>query len=180
MTTRNPWAGAILRVGDGRGFVIEVDGTRYVITAAHCLPSFPPCLSFAHAHETAYKNLIGPLGQEPHVWADCHFVDPIADIAVLGPLDNQAMPDEAETWDQLIDNAGVLPISDLAEDAIVRLLFLDGEWHKADAMHRGGKGGIWLTDAAADFQGGMSGSPIMTVDGSACGVFVVSSGDDAK
>jgi hypothetical protein len=34
---------AVLQVGGGRGFVVEVNGDRYVITAAHCLPFFPPC-----------------------------------------------------------------------------------------------------------------------------------------
>jgi hypothetical protein len=39
---------AVLRVGDGRGFVVSSRNSiggheRIVITAAHCLPSFPPC-----------------------------------------------------------------------------------------------------------------------------------------
>ena len=28
---------AVIRVGDGRGFIVEHDGHRYVITASHCL-----------------------------------------------------------------------------------------------------------------------------------------------
>jgi hypothetical protein len=36
---------AIVAVGDGRGFVVQVDEHRYVITAAHCLPDLPPARS---------------------------------------------------------------------------------------------------------------------------------------
>jgi hypothetical protein len=85
---------AVLKVGGGRGFVVELGDDRYVITAAHCLPSFPPCLSFSDVSERTYKALLGPLGQEPTVWAECVFVDPIGDIAVLGAPDGQELPDE--------------------------------------------------------------------------------------
>jgi hypothetical protein len=42
--------GAIVTVGGGgRGFVVEGKGylgssERYIVTAAHCLPFFPPCM----------------------------------------------------------------------------------------------------------------------------------------
>jgi hypothetical protein len=39
--------------------------------------------------------LLSPLGAEPHVWAECLFVDPVADLAVLGPVDGQELYDEA-------------------------------------------------------------------------------------
>ena len=55
---------AVLKVGDGRGFVVEAGSDRYIITAAHCLPFFPPCMSFSHTHEKTYEKLIGPLGQD--------------------------------------------------------------------------------------------------------------------
>jgi hypothetical protein len=33
---------AVVRVGDGRGFVVSAgDDDRYIITAAHCLPKHP-------------------------------------------------------------------------------------------------------------------------------------------
>jgi hypothetical protein len=41
---------AVVRVGDGRGFIVGLDDTgmleRFVITAAHCLPHLPPACSF--------------------------------------------------------------------------------------------------------------------------------------
>ena len=90
---------AVLRVGDGRGFVVERRShlgwnERIVITAAHCLPRLPPpyehLLQLPTPHparyldEETYQHLLGPLGIEPTVWATCLFLDPVADIAVLG------------------------------------------------------------------------------------------------
>jgi hypothetical protein len=42
---------AVVRVRDGRGFVVEGERSRLVITAAHCLPQFPPCAGFSHLEE---------------------------------------------------------------------------------------------------------------------------------
>jgi hypothetical protein len=32
---------ALIRVGEGRGFVVQTDQARHVIIAAHCLPKIP-------------------------------------------------------------------------------------------------------------------------------------------
>ena len=89
-TQQHRWAGlahAVLRVGDfGRGFVVQRYGDRrirehIVLTAAQCLPFLPS--SRAHLGERIYKWVLGPLGLETAVWADCQFIDPIANIAVL-------------------------------------------------------------------------------------------------
>src|SRR5262249_32119348 len=71
---------AVLRVGDGRGFVVAGadESYRYVITAAHCLPWLPPCMSFSKLEEcSAYQGLLGRLDGAITVWAECAFVDPI-------------------------------------------------------------------------------------------------------
>jgi hypothetical protein len=86
--------GSVVKVDDGRGFVIAVGDKRYVITAAHCLPSLPPPILARHLEEETYPGLIGPLGEDPSVTAACVFIDQMADIAVLGEPDNQAMSDE--------------------------------------------------------------------------------------
>ena len=74
---------AVLTVGHGRGFVVEHkirQGTeRLVITAARCLPDFTPRNAFAYTEQRTYKTLLGPLGADATVWAECLFVDPIAD-----------------------------------------------------------------------------------------------------
>src|SRR5215471_9157363 len=72
---------AVLRVGEGRGFVVEhklkLGTERLVITAAHCLPHFTPRNAFAYTEERTYKALLGPLGADATVWAECLFVDPV-------------------------------------------------------------------------------------------------------
>jgi hypothetical protein len=35
--------------------------------------------------------MLGPLDGEPSIWAECLFVDVIADLAVLGPPDKQEL-----------------------------------------------------------------------------------------
>jgi hypothetical protein len=85
--------GAVIRVGDGRGFVVERARQRLVLTAAHCLPHLPPANPMSHTEERTYEALLGPLGAEPTVWAECLFADPVADIAILDGPDNQALFD---------------------------------------------------------------------------------------
>ena len=79
---------AVVRVGDGRGFVSECLNwhgrpERIVITAAHCLPKLPPCHLTSLYNDRTYK-LLGPLGGDLTAWAYCLFADPTVDIAVLG------------------------------------------------------------------------------------------------
>jgi hypothetical protein len=82
---------AILRVGDGCGFIVQGKLDRYVITAARCLPHLPWAQAAASSAEgLTYERLLGSLGAEPAVPVECLFVDPIADIAVLGSPDDQA------------------------------------------------------------------------------------------
>jgi hypothetical protein len=67
---------AIVKVGDGRGFVVQgARERRYVITAAHCLPHLPPAFGHSYLEERTYPRLLGPLADEPTIWAECLFVD---------------------------------------------------------------------------------------------------------
>src|SRR5262252_6320371 len=78
----------VITAGSGRGFVVDGAGERLVITAAHCLPFLPPAPSFFEPKERIFGPLIARLGDEPRAWAVCRFVDPVADIAVLGSPDH--------------------------------------------------------------------------------------------
>jgi hypothetical protein len=166
---------SILRVGEGRGFVVEdADNDRLVITAAHCLPLFPPCASASSLEERTYQALLGPIGQKAIVWAECFFVDPIGDIAVLGPPDSQELSEQWEAYDALMKKLIPLPIGGAPRDGQGWLLSLDGHWFRCDVQQHGGP--LWISNAAEGIVGGMSGSPILTYDGTAIGVLCTSGG----
>ena len=132
-SVRNELTNSVLRVGGGRGFVVRCrdavkpEGVnRLVITAAHCLtvPKHhlytstpePPCLPAAHAGrhaaECTYDNLLGPLGAECRVMAECLSVDPISDIPVLGAPDDQTFAEAFETYLALVNSVKPLTIAD--------------------------------------------------------------------
>jgi hypothetical protein len=79
---------AIIKVGDGRGFLVAAGPRigRCVITAAHCLPHLPPPHPASYTAERTYTKLLGGLDEECAIWAECLFVDPVADVAVLCAL----------------------------------------------------------------------------------------------
>jgi hypothetical protein len=185
-------ARAVLRVGDGRGFVVErrVDlGVEpIIITAAHCLPRLPPpyehLLALPAPHlarylgEETYERLLGPSGAEPTVWATCLFVDPIADIAVLGQPDNQALSRQADAYDRLVKAMEPMAVADAPAQGVelvpggaaARVLSLGGEWIEGRVLRRGG----WLKFQPPEtFVSGMSGSPIINTAGAAIGVVSV-------
>lgn len=109
------WSKSVITVSKegGRGFVIEHHGTRYVLTAAHCLPKLPPAHPWSYTEERTFQDLLAPLGETPTVWAECLFVDPVADIAVLGQPDNQALGDQADAYDELVGWAVPMPVGEL-------------------------------------------------------------------
>ncbi len=169
---------SVVRVGRGRGFVVQGSDDRFVITAAHCLPHFPPCASASFTEERTYWDLLGPLGGRATVWAECLFVDPIGDIAVLRSPDNQVLWNEAEKYESLTATVEALPVSDAPKHGPALLLSRAGRWFGCIAEHFGGP--LWLRAAAQAIVGGMSGSPILANDGSAIGVLCTSSGSGRK
>jgi hypothetical protein len=135
----NTWLRSVVSVDGGRGFVIETkDQGRLIVTASHCLERggesyLPPPVSFSHLEE----RLIGPLGGEQTVWAECLFVDPVADLAVLGSPDRQELWEEAVAYDALVEAAVPLKLGTLPFTAERHALFPVAEsdaWlpHSAD------------------------------------------------
>jgi hypothetical protein len=173
----------VLRVGNGRGFVVSCRGyagceERIVITAAHCLPSLPPRHPAVSLAERTYPTLLGPLGAKPTVWAECLLAETMADIAVLGMPDNQELTDEAEGYEHLMAKTQPLAIADppaqgserlllpfagaverdTPGEAPVRLLSLKGRWVEGRVQRRGNWLGVTPQHIVAS---GMSGSPII-------------------
>jgi hypothetical protein len=186
-------ANAVVRVGDGRGFVVEgATGQRFIITAAHCLPFVPPSHGFSYTEERTYQNLLARLGQEPSVWCECLFLDPIADIAVLGTPDNQELFEQADAYEALVEDEAVTPFTvaeppgkPMAEQAarlakigvgeeeamrecLASMLFLDGVWRECRVQYQ--PNGMLITYSSDRIAGGMSGSPIVAESGAPIGV----------
>jgi hypothetical protein len=169
-------ASAVITVGDGRGFIVDHQGPvrqhRLVVTAAHCLPHFPPCLSISHTVEQTYAKLLAPLGGKPSVWAECLFVDPIGDIAVLGTPDRQEFYDESKAYYDLIEAESVTPMTVAPLARRGWLLSLDGVWFRCAIQHQK-FGPLWLGDLEGKIVSGMSGSPVISTTGAAVGVVCV-------
>jgi hypothetical protein len=118
---RTGLSSAVVKVGDGRGFIIrhrvkirpsKIPGLRMrkfserclVVTASHCLPKLPPACSASYEEERSFR-LLGTLDGKPNILAECLFVNPVADIAVLGAPDGQTFFDEAAAYDELTEDA---------------------------------------------------------------------------
>jgi len=167
----------IVTVGGGRGFVVAGEHGRLVITAGHCLPHFPPCVSFSGSDERTYMELLGPLGGKQTVAAECLFVDPIGDIAVLGAPDGQELSDECEAYEELLECMTPLTMACAKEEMPAWLIDLDGARFRCMVKCQR-LGPLWLFDAAKPIAGGMSGSPILDDSGRAIGVLATSSNMD--
>ena len=125
---------AVIRVGTARGFVVKgPKDDPVVITASHCLRRLPRV--DRSESRGIYPNLIGLLNHKPTIWTECLFVDPIADIAVLGSVDAQALPEEADAYDSLFQPIKPIPIGPMEENTKAWLLSLKGEWFECEAQY---------------------------------------------
>jgi hypothetical protein len=160
----------------GRGFIVERERRpRLVITAAHCLPHLPPAHRASLAEERTYPNLLAPLGDQPSVYAECLFVDPIADIAVLRGPDYQQLADEADAYDALVDNAQPLQLGAPKEVCFAWLLTLAGQWERCSVTAEGSRRWLKIYDAQGGTACGTSGSPIVDERGRAIGIVTIGS-----
>ncbi|MFL5287947.1 MAG: serine protease [Rhodopila sp.] len=186
---KQKWKHAIVTVGGGRGFIVEgKDDIRFIITAGHCLPQLPDSFPAAGTDERTYHRLIGRLDAEPTISAECIFVDPVSDVAVLAAPDSQEFSTEAEEYETLVTTCQEpLQVGGFLFDQQRRkfspalpaasntawLMSLKGKWFSCNISSRGR--GLWITDATDAIRGGMSGSPIMAAGG-AIGVVSVAEG----
>ena len=153
---------AIVRVGGGRGFVVEIPNAlggreKAIVTAAHCLPAIPPAHPVSYIHERTFASLLGPLGAEPSYWAQCVFVDPIADLAVLAEPDGQELFDPWDAFNAWIEELPALGIAQAVNGPAWRLS-LANEWVEGAIV--GARRGI-SAEWQREVESGMSGSPIV-------------------
>jgi len=182
-----PSPNSVVKVGDGRGFVVSdsvrVDPIfsgrkraifmerRLVLTAAHCLPQLPPAHAGAYEADRTYPRLIRTLdGRIKDVWAECLFANPVADIAVLGCPDTQDLGDEAAAYDELTESVPSVRIGK-ARSGPGWILSLDSRWTSTPLNVSSGLYGTSLSIGPTN--AGMSGSPILNDGGRAVGIVVV-------
>jgi hypothetical protein len=94
----------------------------------------------------------------------------VADVAVLGSPDNQALWDEAEAYEALTEEKAIR-VGEAAPEQSVWLLELNGRWQRAVAKHL--EGPIWLEAEPDCIQGGYVWLADMTEDAVAVGVVAV-------
>ena len=157
------WGAAVIKVGYGRGFVVEGGPRgRLVITAAHCLPALPPAhVSFFSVAERTCPRFLRPIGvKRKTVAAECIFADPVADLAVLGCPDDEVFHEWIYGYEELTRSCVALPIAELPADPSDGWLFTYHRmWAPCRLSHNGG--GIQISGAIRGIRGGMSGSPIL-------------------
>jgi S1-C subfamily serine protease len=162
----------ILSVGEGRGFVVESlrRSRRYVVTCAHCLPSGQELhgQGFSSAVDRTFFGLLHLPGEQTTAAAECLFVDPISDVAVLGAPDHQDLTEEYRKFLRLMESVIPLTIANVTGETSAWLLSLEGEWFTCKVERDNQK--LWLSDPAQPIAGNMSGSPIVNNEGAAIGV----------
>ena len=190
--TKFPNPSFVVKVGGGRGFVIEhricvtnpdfesVQSPerfysvtrRLVVTAAHCLPNLPLAHAYPYPEERFYQDLLGSLDTtKSNVCSECLFADPVADIAVLGCPDEHGLVEEADAYHALTDDVPALTI-DKARSGRGCVLALDGvRWIPTTIRLDSDLYGtvLWIDPPEA----GMSGSPILNDAGRAVGIVAI-------
>jgi hypothetical protein len=184
---------SVVTVGDGRGFEYEdANGCRVILTAAHCLSALPVCHPGSYTVERTFSKLLSELGADPWISAECLFVDPVADIAVLGQPDGDVFSEQYEAYGVLVGAGApflfgaapkevyVYPPPELHGEiervgmrhavsgkGLALVLGLEGQWLECTV----GRFGMWLSvEDDGLISPGMSGSPIVDRAGLAIGV----------
>jgi hypothetical protein len=127
------------------------------------------------ASERTYGPLLGGLSATaPEIWAECLFVDPVSDIAVLGAPDGQILSDKCMAYEDFVSQATPLSIGRAKDGEEGWLLALDAtHWFRCRVEVFSA---IWISETAEPILGGMSGSPILGDDGQVIAVCVASGG----
>ena len=140
-----------------------------IITAAHCLPWLPRAIAVGDISERTYTDILGDLHDQGRVAAECLFVNPVADVAVLGSPE-QEFYKQARAYHSFTEDRPALRIGQ-ATNGDGWVLALDGKWITTRLEVYSGFRGSFLEIGAT--VPGQSGSPILNGAGRAVGVVVI-------
>jgi hypothetical protein len=78
--------------------------------------------------------------EQPSVWCECLFADPVADVAVLGAPDNQELSDQADAYEALVAAATPVAVAEPPSrpipEEIARLALADRRRGRHRHRHR--------------------------------------------
>jgi len=190
---RPPAPNCVVKVDGGRDFIIvhhakvpnftrrkgirarSCAEKRMIITASQCLPNVPAPDKAPDYIDRTFLDLVASLDNSHRdISVECVFVDPIADIAVLGCPDAQQLNDKADAFNAMIEEPPALRIGH-ARSGKGWILSLQGRRIRTDVQLHVNRYGPSLFIGPTE--PGMSGSPILNDAGRAIGV--VALGSDA-
>jgi len=161
----------------GRGVLVP---GGYILTAAHCVEwSTDGGMALEDPPPQQIRTYDGRLLLTCPV-----AVEPVADIAVLGSVDDQRFPDEAESWQRFVEDTQPVSLATVelacGREFGVMLVSHDGKWLTAKAtMLTPQATTIWV-ESEVPIEGGASGGPIVDTDGRLVGIVSNSSFDPSS
>jgi hypothetical protein len=168
--THDGWTSALTSVGTGRGFLVKTDGdSPLVVTAASCLPYLPrPEITF-DPNDRNYRALVGYPENERRVSAWSHFIDLIANVAVLGSPCGDEYEIDWRRFKALTCGNTPMSIADPPKkNSLAWIPSLDGRWFRCILYNTGHQ--LYLYEHVEDIVAEMAGLPIVVDDGSVIGV----------
>jgi hypothetical protein len=177
---------AVVQIGrGGRGFVVNAGESRFVITAAHCLPfdRLPTPHLANSVPELTFPKIIGRLGSKRQtIWGELCAFSLTDDVAVFSEPDGE-LGDQWEKFAQFTE-AGMMigkppdavePYKwETTPGMAAWVLSLAGEWQPC-TVHNAARFLRITNHGSNHIEGGMSGEPIIDANGAAIGL--ISTGD---
>jgi len=150
----------------GRGVLVQ---GNLIITAAHCIEfSVKGEMALGEYFTETIKTSHGDLIVSPIA------LEPLSDIAVLGPIDGQEMPEEAEKFELFCEAVNRVIISsrefDLFEQIPVFIFNHHNTWVKGTVMKCKNNASTLVLESDEAIEGGTSGSPIVDESGELVGI----------
>ena len=154
----------------GRGVLVR---GGLILTAAHCI-------SYKLEGEMALgdvfiEELIPATGQNLRTTPWC--VEPVTDVAALGPLDEQSFPKEVDAFEAFC--AKIEPVRvhrrepEPFKQFTVYIYAHDGTWVRGTAARYSAEAAIIFVEADQPVKGGASGGPIVNESGDLVGIISV-------